>query len=212
MNEPGSTNAGHPIRCRCGAFSGLVRLPAPATRAVCYCRDCQAFARFLGTPPGMLDSMAGTDVVVVPSRFVTFTAGRSNLVCMSLSPRGTLRWYTQCCKTPIANTPRNPRLSHVGLVHSGLQTGGPSLDAAFGPVRMRVNTDSALGKPAPNAPLAFASAVVGYLFAMAWTRLSGGHRINPFFEPGSERPFAEPTVVSLAERRALRGDVAGDGG
>jgi hypothetical protein len=82
----------HPIRCRCGAFRAQVSRPDLGTRAVCYCRDCQAFARFLGLPEGMLDAMGGTDIVVVRPRHVSFTQGQEQLTCMSLSETGTLRF------------------------------------------------------------------------------------------------------------------------
>jgi len=39
-----------PLRCRCGHVRGVAIGVAPSTgfRFVCYCKDCQAFARFLG--------------------------------------------------------------------------------------------------------------------------------------------------------------------
>ncbi|MBX2799781.1 MAG: hypothetical protein KTR31_19035 [Myxococcales bacterium] len=38
-----------------------------------------------------------------PAR-ITFTEGSEALRCMRLGPKGPLRWYTDCCKTPVANT------------------------------------------------------------------------------------------------------------
>jgi hypothetical protein len=37
----------HPLRCSCGTLKGFVTHPERVNRVVCYCRDCQAFARFL---------------------------------------------------------------------------------------------------------------------------------------------------------------------
>ena len=96
----------HPIRCHCGKFQATVAHPEGGTRAVCYCRDCQAFAHFLGSPKDVLDSLGGTDIVAVRPRYVSFIAGVDNLVCMSLTAQGILRWYAKCCQTPIGNTPR----------------------------------------------------------------------------------------------------------
>src|SRR5262245_53231763 len=95
----------HPLKCRCGALQGAVARPDRANRGVCYCRSCQAYAHFLGAPGDVLDQLRGTDVVATCPRFVTLTKGRQNLVCMSLSPNGPLRWYASCCNTPIGNTP-----------------------------------------------------------------------------------------------------------
>jgi len=64
---------------------------------------------------------------------------------MSLSEKGLLRWYTACCRTAIGNTPRNPKLSYVGLVHSCLAGSPIELDAAFGPAKAAINTASANG-------------------------------------------------------------------
>ena len=194
----------HPIACRCGAFRGAVARPAHGTRATCYCRDCQAFARFLGSPDGMMDAAGGTDIVAVRPRHVSFLQGSENLTCMSLSPHGTLRWYTRCCGTPIGNTPRDLRISHVGLVHTCLEQAGADLAASFGPVRMRVEVKSAHGSVPANSWPSFAWAMLRYMASVAWSRLGGGYRINPFFPAGNSQPLVEPLVVSETERARLR--------
>ena len=134
-----------PVRCRCGQVEGQLASTERAGRAVCYCRDCQAFARFLGDPERILNERAGTDVVATSPRFLRITRGQDQIRCMSLSETGLLRWYTACCRTPIGNTPRDPRLSYVGLVHSCLAGSPVELDQAFGPARVAVNTASASG-------------------------------------------------------------------
>jgi hypothetical protein len=197
-----------PLRCRCGQFQAEVTDPGRGTRAVCYCKDCQAFAHFLGLPPGMLDAHGGTDVVAVPPRDLRFVQGAEQLACMSLTPRGTLRWFTSCCRTPIGNTPRDPRLSHVGLVHTALERPGADLGAAFGPVRMRVNRQSARGKPPASPRIAFAASLLRYLSGLAWSRVSGRYRANPFFDAGSGQPRAQPKVLSVEEHRKLKAEVA----
>ncbi len=41
-----------PLRCLCGRMRGVARAVSPSAgfRFVCYCKDCQAFARFLEQP------------------------------------------------------------------------------------------------------------------------------------------------------------------
>jgi len=92
----------HPLRCRCGQVEGHVVRPGPATRAVCYCKDCQAFARFLGHADSVLDAQGGSGIVATQPREVVFARGTEKIACMSLSERGMLRWYASCCNTPIA--------------------------------------------------------------------------------------------------------------
>jgi hypothetical protein len=203
----GSMKTNHPVRCKCGAFKALVSHPERGTRVVCYCRDCQAFAHFLGLPENMLDSAGGTDIVAVRPMQVEILEGIDNLTCMSLSPKGTLRWYTSCCRTPVGNTPRDFRKAHVGLVHSCLESSGTSMDDSFGPVRMRVNLQSAKGKPGNSPPIGFALALLRYLGSMAWSRVSGAYRDNPFFIGPAGTPRVEPRVLSLTERNALFNEV-----
>jgi hypothetical protein len=197
-------NSTHRLSCRCGAVRGEVAQPEAATRLVCHCRDCQAFARFLGAPPGMLDAMGGTEIVAVRPGAVSFSQGADRLACMSLSDTGLLRWYASCCRTPIGNTPRDWRQSHLGLVHSCLAADAARRADVFGPVRMRVGTDSASGQPEKTPALGFATAIAGHLGALLWRRLSGSYRDNPFFQPPEGRPIAQPQVVGAAEREALR--------
>src|SRR5262245_33105196 len=93
-----------PLRCRCGATRGVASHVSPSTgfRFVCYCEDCQAFARFLGRTD-VLDAAGGTDIFQMPPAHVKLTAGTDAMRCLSLSNK-VLRWYSDCCHTPIANT------------------------------------------------------------------------------------------------------------
>jgi hypothetical protein len=201
----------HPIRCRCGQFQAEVANPEQGTRAVCYCKDCQAFAHFLGLPAGMLDPFGGTDIVAVRPGNVRLLAGEEHLACMSLTPKGTLRWYTRCCRTPVGNTPRDMRLAHVGLVHTALEAPGQDLTPAFGPVKMRVNRQSAHGTPPASPPVTFLVALASYLSRLLWARATGKYKANPFFDGATGRPRVEPQVLSAEEHRALKAAVAAAG-
>ncbi len=114
----------HPLQCRCGTIKGFVFDPQRANRAVCYCRDCQAFAYFLEKADEILDERGGSEVIQVLPRNVSFTQGTEALACMRLTGKGLLRWYARCCNTPIGNTLDNFKISFIGLVHSCLETSG----------------------------------------------------------------------------------------
>src|SRR4051812_21826982 len=75
----------HPLRCQCGTLRGHVSHTETVCRGVCYCKDCQAYAHFLGKADEMLDEMGGSDVVATLPQHVTFTQGFEALTCMSLS-------------------------------------------------------------------------------------------------------------------------------
>jgi hypothetical protein len=191
------------LRCACGSFEGRVDAPERAGRAICYCRDCRAYARWLGHPERTLDAAGGTDVVATAPRLVRFERGSEHLRCMSLGPRGLYRWYAGCCRTPIGNTPRDPKLSYVGLVREVVAAAPEALDAAVGPPVTRISADSALARVAPT-PMHTLRAVAKIARGVGGARLSGRWRENPFFRLGSAEPVVAPTVLSLAEREALR--------
>jgi hypothetical protein len=193
----------HPIGCRCGTIKGYV-VPSPgATHAICYCRDCQAYARFLGTE-GVADESGGTVVVASLPRYVALTGGIESLACMSLSERGLLRWYASCCHTPIANTPRNPNVPYVGVVHNCLEAGGQSIEASFGALRAVANAASAR-KPVASKPIATGAAVLGLLSRAVVDRASGAYRRNAFFLAGTRTPIRPVRVLSSAERARVYG-------
>jgi hypothetical protein len=61
----------------------------------------------------------GTDIFHMPPGRVKLTAGTDSLRCLRLSNK-VLRWYSECCRTPIANTPRSAGLPghwHDSLLH-----------------------------------------------------------------------------------------------
>jgi hypothetical protein len=196
----------HRLGCACGRLGGEVDGSATFNRGSCYCKDCQAFAYFLGDAERVLDAHGGTDVVQTSPQAVRFTRGREHLACMRLTSAGLMRWYAACCNTPIGNTPSDYRLSFVGLIHCCLGDPERSLDASFGVSRMRVHTGSAWGEPKPhNRGLALAVVRLGAMMLRA--RLSGAYRDTPFFERAGA-PVVVPKILSAEARAALMSSVA----
>lgn len=194
----------HRLRCRCGALEGHVIPSRSATHAICYCRDCQAYARFLGEA-GIVDEDGGTEVVAMLPAHVQLTRGLEHLACLSLSERGLLRWYASCCATPLANTPRNPGVPYAGVVHTCLGDAA-SIERAFGPLRLAVNTKSARHE-VRSTPVGTVMGVLGLATALLGSRLSGSYRRNPFFEPGLRAPIRPVRVLTREERaEAYRGN------
>ena len=193
----------HPLQCRCGTVKGYVASPDAANRCVCYCQDCQMFAHYLGRSADILDELAGTEVIQTLPANVTFTEGRQALACMRLTQNGLLRWYADCCNTPIGNTQANFRFSFVGLVHNCLESAGSSLGNSFGPVRMRVNTGGAKGTVA-SSPLETLAGIARFLLMVARARIDGRYRITPFFAIDSGAPVVTPRILSASELDALR--------
>ena len=201
--------ASHPLQCRCGTLKGLVHDPGNSNHGVCYCRDCQAFAHFLGRASEVLDERGGTEVIQTLPRNVVFTQGIEALACMRLTPKGLVRWYAGCCKTPIGNTLATPKLSFVGLVHTCLEGASEapgSLDPVFGPVRCWVNPSGAKGEPKPK--VAGQWQVLGWFFRKVLVaRLNGDYRQTPFFEAATGKPVVTPRILTEAEHAQLKGAV-----
>lgn len=190
------------IRCRCGQLRGRLKATRPSNRCVCYCTDCQAFARHLRAA-GVLDGSGGSAIVQVPASNLEFTAGAENLACLRLTDQGMLRWYSACCQTPIGNTPADRRMAFVGLILTDLNGDPQTLDACFGPVTMRVCVNSAttVDKPAASGLLSGVGKVLAIIIR---GRISGAYRRSPFFRPESGAPIAKPTVLSATEIAAAK--------
>lgn len=196
----------HPLQCRCGALKGYVDTAKPVNRVVCYCKDCQAFAHYLGRAGEVLDSDGGTDVIQTIPAKVTFSQGQERLACMRLSEKGLLRWYAKCCNTPIGNTVANYRLSFVGLVHNCLEAPPASLDDSFGPVRMWSFTKNAKTR-INGSSFGMVPGILKILTMVLRARLNGAYKRNPFFLIATGAPVVTPKVLTMSEREALFKDV-----
>ena len=180
-------------------MKGYVSHPERVSRGVCYCKDCQAFAHFLGKTGDILEEMGGTDVIATLPKYLTFTQGFDALACMSLTEKGMLRWYARCCNTPIGNTPRDFKVSFVGLVHTCLEDPSRTLESSFGPVRMRVNTRNAKGRP-KSMPISTVASVLRFSISLVHARLDGSYKRTPFFAPDRGTPVISPKVLTSSER------------
>lgn len=177
--------------------------PSSGTRIVCYCGDCQAFARFLDHP-GTTDTFGGTDISqMAPSR-MSITDGADQLRCVRLSDKGMFRWYAGCCRTPIGNT-LGPRVPFVGLIHSFMDhaADGRTRDEALGSP-IRVMGRSAKGGCPPNVHATGpASLWLRALRNLAGWWLTGKGSPSPFVDPATGAPRATPQVLSAEERSKL---------
>jgi hypothetical protein len=203
-NNPAHTPSDIPLACRCGHVRGVAHAVASTAsfRFVCYCRDCQAFARFLKRPD-VPDAAGGTDIVHVPTGRVELTAGTDAVRCLRFSGR-VFRWYAECCRTPIANT-AGPRFPVVGLISAFMgQPDGRSREDVLGPPLCRIFERSAVGPLPTNAPpppsLRLFARRGLRLFGWWWRGLG---RPSPFFDLQTGEPLSAPHVFTPAERAAL---------
>ncbi len=184
-----------PLQCGCGRIRGVAHAVSAGFRFVCYCKDCQAFARFLERPD-ILDSAGGTEIFQMPPRWVTFTAGCEALRCLGFSGK-VLRWYADCCRTPVANTAADPRFPVVALIHSIIDCAADRRSALLGPPLCRIYEHSAIGSLPSNAapPPSLrvfarraAKVVEWWMRGLAWP--------NPFFDDHTSAPRSVPRLIS----------------
>jgi hypothetical protein len=190
------------LRCHCGQVEGEVDLSGAYARATCYCRDCRAFSRFLGRP-GVMDASGGIDIVPMAPTAIRITSGAGQVACMSMGPKGLLRWYAACCRTPLAATPRDPKVFYAGLVTACLDGDPAVLDAALGPPgRVVINAGSATAPVKPTM-LSFLLAGLRIFGPVIAARLRGRRSAAPFFDE-SGQPLREPEVITREQRAALQ--------
>lgn len=198
------------IQCHCGAFRAIAEgvSASVASRLVCYCDDCQAFAHFLDRTDETLDDQGGSDIVQMSAARMRFEAGRDQVACIRLTPKGILRWYAQCCGTPIGNTVATHQLPFVGLINVRPKGGPPRFDeAAVGPPVGRVFGRFAQGevREAGMKETGLSWPVIGrFIRIIGGARLRGDHRRSPFFDAESGAPIVPPRVLRDEELAAAQ--------
>lgn len=196
------------IRCTCGALQGrTVGLSVDdGPRLVCYCDDCQAFAHFLDRGDDVLNAAGGTDVFQLSPAHLRIDEGGDHLACIRLKPKGLLRWYADCCRTPIGNTLATRHVPFIGLINACIHLDDDgSLDGLLGPVQGGVHGRFAKGdrsklRAHDRAPFSLIARSIGKILKR---RLRGDHRRSPFFDTRTGNPVVTPRVLSEAERQEL---------
>jgi hypothetical protein len=206
-----SDSTGFPLKCRCGTLRGVAEQASGSTgnRLVCYCDDCQTFARWLEVP-GVLDSFGGTEVFQMAPARLKITAGTESLACVRLSPKGLFRFYAGCCRTPVANM-AGPRIPFVGIAHPFMdfEADGRPREVSLGPVEGRVQGRFAIGGVPPGADAkASFGVVVKVVGIMAGWWLKGLGSPSPFFDASTGALRMDPKVLTREERERWRHPVA----
>ncbi len=191
------------LRCRCDRVRGVALDMSPSSgfRFVCYCTDCQTFARFLGRDD-VLEPAGGTDIFQMPPGRVRLTTGHEALRCVRLSPK-VLRWYADCCRTPIGNTAAIPAFPIVGVIHSFIDISDRPRDAVLGRPLCRIFEHSATGPLPPNGPPAPSVSMFARRASklLRWW-LRGLARPTPFFDERTGAPRAVPLDLGQKQQES----------
>lgn len=183
-----------PFQCECGTVQGQISNASAktGTHAECFCQSCRAgelYARAPDPAPGPIG------IFQTSPHLVQITSGQDKLAVFSFGEKNLLRWQAACCGSPLFNTPRNPKLSFVGI-----RTNRLADTDAIGPVVGQAFVPTAGGKAKHKnlRKLMFSA-----LARIAGNRLSGRWKQTPFFDAKTGNPIAPIKVVSRAERKAL---------
>lgn len=170
-------------------------------RVVCYCDDCQAFARWLGRED-LLDAHGGSDIVQLwPSR-VRFSEGVDRLRLLRLGPKGLFRWYTSCCKSPAGNTLPSTGSPFVGFPAACLGAGERSLDDLLGPPVGAIQGRFARGSCPPGVHPTVSLGVIARSVSFLLRGVVKGSRApSPYVRGG--KLLVDAQVLTAEERRAL---------
>jgi hypothetical protein len=171
--------------------------PTTGFRFVCYCKDCQAFAHFLERTD-VLDAAGGTDIFQMPPAHLRLDEGSDGLRCVRFSEK-VLRWYADCCRTPIGSTAAGARFPLIAVIHSFMdhEADGHSRDEVLGLPRCRIFERSAIGPLPSKAAPPPSLRVFGQRATMMlrwWVR--GLARPSPFFDERTGAPRAAPRVIA----------------
>ncbi|WP_120497438.1 DUF6151 family protein [Kiloniella sp. EL199] len=180
------------LECSCGKVKGKAHNISPATgrRVICYCEDCQNFAKKIGRADDMLNAHGGTDIFQITPSQVEITKGMDQLRYLKLSEKGIYRWYTNCRQTPAGNMV-GPQIPFIGIAHNFMACGNDR-DKILGPVRYSIMEKGAR-KPddkTKTMPTAEKSAnkfpfslIIKIFVRLFIDKIRGKNRPNTFFKP-----------------------------
>ncbi|MGJ8546989.1 MAG: DUF6151 family protein [Sulfitobacter sp.] len=182
------------ISCACAKINGAVIGVSPRTgnHAQCFCRSCRAGHVYCGAPdpaPGPVALFQTT-----PDR-LRIDGGMDHLRVFSFGPKNLLRWYAGCCGTPLFNTPRNPKISFIGINYDLFADKAP-----LGPLRGQAHIPAPGGKTRHKG---LHHLLWGGMSRAARHFLSGDWRHNLLFDAKDGLPIIPVVVVCDADRRAL---------
>jgi len=192
------------VSCTCGKVKGVIHgLSAASSNHVqCPCKGCQSYAHYLGRATDMMDEAGYSNIFQIDPATFEITEGLEHLACVRMTPKGPLRWYTDCCKTPLGNTLPKGGVPFLGVlpICTGHKGTDPAVVEMVGPVRAVANEK----RPQTFAEKLKAWGMLAHLMRLLlWWRIRGGKSWKPFFDKDTLRPIRKPITISKAESKAL---------
>jgi hypothetical protein len=168
--------------CDCGQCQFVVERISrkSVNRVICYCSDCQAYARYLDKAE-TLNSWGGSDIVQLPASCLRIISGQEQIAGLKLSSKPTIRWHAKCCNSPIANmsSPSSPAL---GILAASFHKSRDQLDMHLGrPIGCIHGQDATVHMPSLGTGISVAVILSAVPKAIFWA-LTGKGKPNPFLD------------------------------
>lgn len=192
------------LTCQCGSFKLEISKISPGivNRAQCGCKGCQSFAKFCNRHEKITDDFGATDIIQMSQERLQFIRGQNKLSCIRQTPKGAIRWYTTCCKTPVGNTPALSQIPLIGIISSSLDQADDSalLESMAGKIKSRVFC----APPARNVGKLEMAFMVARIVALILLWISKGDlKKSPLYDTSVGHHITHPRLLSLTEYRAL---------
>lgn len=189
------------LKCRCGKVRGVIDPASPSIgrRVVCMCLSCQTYARWLDEAQPALDAHGGSDIYQTTPARVRIEEGHAHVRCVRLSPKGLLRCYAGCCRTPLANMVPAPGMPFVGIPLACLEHAKDTI----GPVTMHIHTRCATQPVPADVHDPGKLSLLGIGLGLLVDRVRGQQRPNPFRNDDGT-PIHAPEVLSKGERDRIQ--------
>lgn len=191
------------LRCSCGAVVWNLNETSPPSGVcyICHCDDCQVFAHFTEHPERVLDANGGTEAYQLPASQVNISKGLEHLACIHVTSRRLLRWHCSICKTPVANTYNNSKLSFISIPLCGAIAS--ERDEILNPSSGHVWTKFGKGDLSKLEKYSIPRILWRMISRIVRARVSGDYRNNLFFDKYSGEPISKPYSLSADERHDL---------
>jgi hypothetical protein len=152
----------------------------------------------------VLDAAGGTAIFQMAPARLHITQGQDALRCLRLSPKGMVRWYTDCCRTPVANTVAG-RLPFVGLIVAFMDFESAALErnAVLGQPALILGKFAIGGLPNGAHPTMRPRLLLRIATRLATWWLSGKGQPSPLWD-AQYQPRVPPTVLTPEQRASLR--------
>lgn len=174
--------------CNCGDVVLDVTTKG-GTRAVCYCGSCRGFIARLGAAH-ILDEWGGNDLFQVAPEAARFVRGADKVAWMKMTEKGPARWFSTCCKTPLANTLETRAMPFLTLQSAYFES-----EDSLAPIEIRVSKKGALGR-VPDSKGGMARLIWQFVLRALRSRITGGWRRNPLFDAAG-RPIAAQVPLPM---------------